>query len=256
MGQIETHRADGCVTLTLRNDGKRNALDLPMWRALTAALHELVASSQTDIVVIRGADGHFCAGADISEFETERGTPEAAKAYEAVNTQTYDAIRALKVPTIAVIEGVCFGGGLAIATACDVRIAASDARFAAPPAKLGLAYPPHAAADLATLVGPGMAKWMLFTGDPIDAARAHQAGLVEMLFDAAAFEEQLTTCLEGIARRARLSQIAGKSAVDAALGRRTEAQAHVDVDACFASEDYREGRAAFLKKRKPVFTGR
>jgi enoyl-CoA hydratase/carnithine racemase len=231
-----------------------------MWSGIPAAMGSLAEEAAVRVIVITGAgDEAFASGADIAEFVQNRADAGQARAYEAQNEAALASIRGAGLPVIAMIHGFCIGGGLAIALACDLRIAAETATFALPPAKLGLAYPVTGLRDLLGAVSAATAKDLLFTGRRIAADEALRLGLVNRVV--AASELAVTTdalCAE-IAANAPLSILAAKRAV-AAISTATIPQAQVDEltrlsDACFSSADYAEGQQAFLQKRKPVFRG-
>lgn len=241
------------LTITINRPHKRNAMTAAMWGAVKDAVE---AETGERLIILQGSGGIFCAGADISEFDSLRADPQAVARYDEISGGAYRALRAARAPTLALIDGDCMGGGLAMAAACDIRIASGKARFAVPAAKLGLAYPPDAAADLVRLVGAGDAKWIFLTAEPIDAATALRMGLIQTLIDADRFDADSAALIDAIEAKARLTQIAAKSAVSAALGTGTVGQAARDAQTCFESDDYAEGRQAFRDKRKPNFTGR
>lgn len=174
---------DGPVArLTLDRPDARNALAIRHWQALDAAIAE-VRASPARILLLTGAGGAFCAGADLGEFETFSGDPAARAAFRTAMRTPLEALAALPIATIARIDGPCYGAGVALALACDIRIAAPAARFAVTPAKIGIGYPQEDVARLVAAVGPGQAARILFTGNPIDAGEAMRIGLVEMLGD-------------------------------------------------------------------------
>lgn len=157
------------------------------------------------------------------------------------------------------ISGACFGGGLALALACDLRIASDAAAFSLPPARLGLAYPFDALRDLLAVVSPATAKEMIFTARRYDASEAKAMGLIHRLAPTALLEEETARLCQEMAAGAPLTHLASKRAIDAIAARpgaAPEAEIAALAAACFASADYAEGRAAFLEKRKPAFAGR
>ena len=229
-----------------------------MWAAIPALMNSLDGHADVKVIVMRGEGGEaFAAGADISEFGAARNDAAAASAYEALNGAAFAAIRNAGRPTIAMIEGFCIGGGLALALACDIRIAAPDAVFALPPARLGLAYPPAGLRDLVATVGLARAREMLFTAARLDGAEAFRIGLVNRIAADVA-GETARLCAE-IAAGAPLTILHARRALGLIAG----LPGHADEEeierlarACFDSADYAEGRAAFAEKRKPKFTGR
>lgn len=251
-----TRDDSGVATVTLDRPGKKNALDFEAWRALAAIFGSLGEDETLRAVVIASSGTDFCAGADIAEFDTMRSDPDNARIYEAANSAAFAAIRHAPVPTIAAISGVCFGGGFGIAAAYDLRIAARDARFAVPAARLGLAYPVDAMADIVHAVGPQLARHLTFTGASLDAEQAQASGfLLELVKD-----DPRSRALEiasTVAANAPLSVRASKASIAAVLsGRAEDAERAARLgDATFASADYAEGRAAFKARRKPAFRG-
>ena len=244
--------------LVLNRPERRNALNADMWAAIPVLMNSLDGQADVRAIVIRGAGGEaFAAGADISEFGEARNDAAAARAYEALNGAAFAAIRNAGRPTIAMIEGFCIGGGLALALACDIRIAAPDAVFALPPARLGLAYPLAGLRDLVATVGLARAREMLFTAARLDGAEAFRIGLVNRLSaDVAGATASL--CAE-IAAGAPLTILHARRALGLIAGlpgHAGEEEIERLARACFDSADYAEGRAAFAEKRKPRFTGK
>ncbi len=243
---------DGAVaTLTIDRPGKRNAMSFEMWSAIPPLVAEVAEDEEVRALVIRGTD-HFSAGADISEFATLRADAAGAERYGAAVHAGEQAIHRLGKPTIAAIRGVCVGGGCEIALACDLRVAAPDARFGITPAKLGIVYSFTSTKQLVDAVGPAWAKQILFTADILDAATALRIGLVNELADDPV--RRATELATTIASRARVSVLGAKTIV----GRITDARHEDDeVRALYTesvqSADYAEGVAAFLQKRPPRF---
>lgn len=239
---------------------RRNAVTLAMWQALPALVAALDADPAVRVIVLRGGgETAFVAGADISEFETARRDAASARAYEATNEAAFAAIRGAAKPTLAMIRGFCIGGGAGLAVACDLRIAADDAVFAIPAARLGLAYPPPAIGDFVRLLGPARAKDLFFTARRVDAAEALTIGLVDRVVTAASLEAETRTLAAGIADNAPMTLRAAKAAIGAIAGPpdpAADARALALAEACFESADFAEGRAAFLQKRRPAFEGR
>ena len=172
---------DGDVArLTLDRPEARNAIPAAGWRWLEAAAGE-VAGSDARLLVVTGAGGAFCAGADLGDFAAMRDDEAARIAFRTGMRAAFDALRTLEVPTIAAVGGPCYGAGVALAMACDIRVASEAARFAITPARIGLSFPQEDVHRLGALVGPGQASRLLFTGETIDAAEAHRIGLVEQV---------------------------------------------------------------------------
>ncbi len=239
------------ATLTIDRPEKRNAMSFEMWSAIPPLVAEVAEDEEVRALVIRGTD-HFSAGADISEFATLRADAAGAERYGAAVHAGEQAIHRLGKPTIAAIRGVCVGGGCEIALACDLRVAAPDARFGITPAKLGIVYSFTSTKQLVDAVGPAWAKQILFTADILDAATALRIGLVNELADDPV--RRATELATTIASRARVSVLGAKTIV----GRITDARHEDDeVRALYTesvqSTDYAEGVAAFLQKRPPRF---
>jgi enoyl-CoA hydratase/carnithine racemase len=247
------------ATVTLHAPERRNCIDLATWQAIPKLFAEINASKDIRVVILRGAgDEAFCAGADIAEFETLRNTPEGSRAYEVQNVAAFDAVAACRKP-VAMVAGFCFGAGVGLAAACDLRIAASTAQIAVPAARLGVGYPPTAMRTLVALMGPQPVKMLFFSGTRLNAAEAKAAGFFDRVVEPSGLADAVAELAAQIAAGAPLTIDAAKQAIDAAAGlshAKSAADLQALADACFASEDYAEGRAAFKDKRKPVFFGR
>jgi enoyl-CoA hydratase len=243
--------------LLLNRPERRNALNREMWAALPALVKALDSDPETRLLVVRSAGSEaFAAGADISEFADARSSPEKVGEYEALNGAAFAALRNTSKPAIAMIQGFCIGGGLALALACDLRIASEAAVFSLPPAKLGLAYPLEGLRDLLQAVSPAFAKEMLFTAKRYTAHEALKAGLVHRVVAADRLEADTHDLCAGIGENAPLTLKASKRAIDALAGRQVADDLAELAAACFASDDYAEGQRAFLEKRNARFTGR
>ncbi len=249
---------DGIATLAIDNPARRNALDLEMWRAIPAITAMLAADERVRALVVRGAgEGTFASGADIAEFETVRADSAGGRAYEAANEEAFHALARVPQPTIAMIRGFCLGGGFGLALACDLRMAATDAVFGIPAGRLGVGYPPGAMRLVVQAVGPVAAKDLFFTARRLDAEAALRLGVVREVVAPEALEDETLALARTIAANAPLTLRAAKAAIDAVSGVGDPSADPVALSqACFDSEDYREGRAAFLGKRAPVFRGR
>lgn len=262
--QAPTHRnclistvSDGVARVVIDNPQRRNVVDLANWRNLAALMPQLAARPDVRVIVLAGSGDNFCAGADITEFDTVRHDAASARIYEAANSAAFAAIRACAVPVIAAIRGVCFGGGFGIAAASDLRIATGDARFAVPAAKLGLAYPQDAMVDIVSAAGPQMARYLTLTAQPVDAQAALACGFLLEISEDEAFDARVNAMAASIAANAPLSVKASRLAIVAVSGNDMVARTAQEAgDATFESSDYAEGRAAFKERRTPRFEGR
>jgi enoyl-CoA hydratase/carnithine racemase len=241
------------ATLTIDRPEKRNAMSFEMWSALPVIAKE-VEASQAKVLVLRGGE-HFSAGADISEFGTLRADAQGAAHYAEAVHAGERALAGLAKPIIAALTGFCIGGGCEIALACDIRIAADDARFGVTPAKLGLVYDFTSTRQLAQAVGNSWAKQILFSGELIDAATALRIGLVNELHPAADVVDRAHALAATIAGRAQQSVHGAKTIINKIADGADEQDAEVErlYERAHDSADYREGVSAFLEKRPPDF---
>jgi enoyl-CoA hydratase/carnithine racemase len=231
-----------------------------MWDAVAQAAEDFANDPEVRVVVMSGAGGKaFASGADISEFEKARADAAAEKAYAQRSHRARDLLASLEVPLIAMIHGYCIGGGLATGLQADLRIASSDSRFGIPAARLGVSYGYGSLMQLTALVGPAMAKEIMFLGRQYTAAQALAMHLVNQVVE----PDELLATVEQIAaeivRNAPLSIRASKIAIDQIAGdpeRRDSALVEAADRTCFDSADYKEGRRAFMEKRPPQFHGR
>ena len=254
---VTVEAADGVARVTIDRPERKNAMNRQMWRTIASLFATLGANASVRVVILAGAGGDFCAGADIAEFDTVRGDPQAARAYEAENSAAFAAIRDCPVPVIAAIRGVCFGGGFGMAAACDLRIGSSTALFSVPAARLGLAYPVEAMADIVRALGPQMAKYLAFSAARLDARAAFDADFLLEIVEPGGLDLRAAEHAAVVAGNAPLSVRASKASIRAALSGRAGDAAHAAAlgDLTFASADYAEGRAAFREKRVPRFSG-
>jgi enoyl-CoA hydratase/carnithine racemase len=246
---------DGAVArLVIDRPAKRNAMTLAMWEALPALLAEASADSAVRVLLLAAAgEGAFSAGADIGEFAAGARDPAWRARNQAAIGAAQRALTRCPLPTIALVAGDCIGGGCGLAIACDLRVASPAARFGITPAKLGLVYPLHDTKLLVDLVGPAMAKRLLFTARLIDAEEALRIGLVETLSDDAAGAAQ--SLAEEIAAASPYSVRQIKRIVRQILNGQADDDAETRgwFDAAFEGADFAEGADAFLNRRSPVF---
>lgn len=254
-------RKDGNVGYVIfNNPERRNAMSLEMWEACTAAMAEYAKDPNIRVVVLTGAgDKAFVAGADISKFGDERASEEGVRKYNEAVEAAYASVHEFPKPTIAQIRGFCVGGGMGLASCCDLRIASEDARFAVPAAKLGLGYGYPGVKRLMDIVGPSFTKEIFFTARQFDAMEAVEMGLVNRLVENHELESYVKDYAATIAGNAPLTVDSIKFIVGEAVKdelKRDMKRCEDLVNACFKSADYEEGRTAFMEKRKPVFKGR
>ncbi|GJM36730.1 MAG: enoyl-CoA hydratase [Acidimicrobiales bacterium] len=255
MPGIGTERDGAVGTLIIDNPTRRNAMTADMYSAVPAAIEELLAEPELRVIVLRGAGQEaFGAGSDISEFPTRR-LGDKAPSYDNAEHAAWEALAAIPIPVLAAIHGPCMGGGIAMALHCDIRIAADDATFAVPPARLGLAYPQDALYRLIELVGPARAKLLLYSARVFDAAQAERMGLVQEVVAKADLEDHVSTVATQIARLAPLTHRATKLSVNSFRDASLESAAAEARSACYDSADFREGVQAFLDKRHAAFHG-
>jgi enoyl-CoA hydratase/carnithine racemase len=257
-GLIRATCSDAIGTITISNPERKNAVTAAMWRAIPQAVRLLTDKAQAHVIIVRGSGTDFSAGADISEFDSLRKNSETAVIYEALNSQAFEAIRHCRVPTIAAIRGICYGGGFGLAAACDLRIAERGARFCVPAVRLGIAYPADAVQDIVNALGAQMAKVTLFTGAPMSGEKMVATGFLLEEIEANAFEGEVTALAHAIAVNAPIALHASKLAVRAVIEQNGDLLREAEVIGAetFDSADYAEGRAAFAARRKPHFTGK
>jgi len=249
----------GVATVTLESPGKLNAVSVSMWLELRRLFEALAGDEQLRCIVVRGAGGHFAAGADLDEFAEVHGDMESGRRFHLDTVMpALAAIRDVPQPVLAAIEGVCAGGGVQIALACDLRIAADTARFGVPVGRLGF---PVVLPELRLLVerlGPSVTAELLLTNRLLDAREAAEKGLVSRSVPAAELDARVNETVQGICAGSPRAARQNKAQIRLLLDRGMEYTVH-ELDASFEfldSADYREGIDAFLAKRLPKFTGR
>ncbi len=246
------------ATLTLNNPDKLNAINLAMWQQISANMASISADSGIRCVVLRGAgDQAFAAGGDLEEFVTGRATLEQALHYHGEVAKALNAIADCPHPTVALIKGACIGGGLEIAGVCDLRIAGESARFGAPINKLGFSMYPGEMEGLLRLAGPAVIKEILLEGRILSASQAYEKGLLSRVVKDEQVEDEAYASARRICQGAPLVAGWHKQWIRRLLdGRPLSDEEKAASFAFLETEDYREGLAAFLEKRKPVFKAR
>ncbi|NJP49717.1 enoyl-CoA hydratase/isomerase family protein [Streptomyces sp. SBST2-5] len=241
--QLLHHVTDSVATVVISHPAKRNAMTAAMWAAVPPLLARLADDPDVRVLVLTGAGRTFCAGADISTLR------ESASEAQGLAVAAEEALAAFPKPTLAAIRGHCVGGGAQLAAACDLRFADQDALFGVTPAKLGIVYPASSTRRLVSLVGPATAKYLLFSGELIDAGRALRTGLVDEVLPGGELDKRVAEFTRVLASRSQLTQAAAKEFADG----RTDREAHWNEQARTAG-DTAEGVAAFLERRAPRFT--
>jgi enoyl-CoA hydratase/carnithine racemase len=259
-GKILQTVTDGVGVITFNNPEKRNAMSLEMWEGFGNALIELRDNPDVRVVVLTGTgDKAFVSGADISQFEKTRHNAEASEEYSRRSAAQRALFADYPKPTIACVRGFCLGGGMQVAMAADIRLASENSQFGIPAAKLGIAYGYDGLRHLVSLVGPSWARLIMYTGMRIDAAEALRIGLVDRVLPDAELWNGAMEIARTISVNAPLAIKAAKMTIAQVLKdpEQRDMAAIKDIGtACMDSEDFREGRRAFMEKRKPKFTGR
>ena len=259
-GKILQDVTDGVGVVTFNNPGKRNAMSLDMWEGLGHALTDLCDDEDVRVVILVGAgDKAFVSGADISQFEKTRHNAAASEEYSRRSAAQRALLADYPKPTISCIRGFCLGGGMQVAMLTDIRIASQDSQFGIPAAKLGIAYGYDGLRHLVSLVGPSWARLIMYTGMKIDSAEALRIGLVDRVMPNGELWDATLEIARTISGNAPLAIQAAKITIAQVL--KDPAARDMDAikkigSACMDSEDFREGRQAFMEKRKPKFKGR
>ena len=259
-GKILAGVVDATGHIVINNPERHNAVSKDMYEAAAAQAEAMASDDNVRLLMLRGAGGKaFASGADISKFEKERNSAEQVAAYQAATARFYSSVFNFPKPTIAYIQGYCIGGGMALAVACDLRLCEDKSRFAVPAAKLGLGYGFDGVARLSALVGPSLVKEIFFTARQFNAQEAYDMGLVNRVLPAHMLPAYAEDYSRRIAENAPLT-VGSIKAITQDL-QKPESERDLDrlaamVKACFDSDDYKEGRKAFMEKRKPQFKGR
>ncbi|GAA5233057.1 enoyl-CoA hydratase [Verticiella sediminum] len=252
--------ADGIATLTIDNPRRLNAMTLGMWDQLHRLVRDYGEREDVRVLVLRGAgERAFVSGADISEFGEQRDSPEQVARYGAAVHAAQASLSQCAKPVVAAIRGICIGGGIGLALACDLRYASASTRFRMPAARLGLGYDLRSTRRMVEMLGAPRAVELFFTARMFDGTEAERCGVVHRSFADEIFEDELAGIVAGIAGNAPLTLRAAKLAVRHILAEPDApdaASVEAAVQACFDSEDYREGQQAFQDKRPPRFRGR
>ena len=246
--------------LTFNNPARRNAISIDMWEAIPKVLDRFEQDPEVRAIVLKGeGDKAFVSGADVSQYEKQRSSAEGIQYYEEIAGRVAERLQNCDKVIVAMIRGYCLGAGVNIALCCDLRIAAEDAKLGIPAAKLGLGYRASSLKNLIDIVGPAYAREVLITGRHFSAAEAKTMGLAHRVAPVAELESLVLEYCATISENAPLTIRASKRIIRELLKSSAAFDAEACaalVKACFESQDYIEGRRAFMEKRKPVFQGK
>ncbi len=254
--RIDVHVSDHVGWLVVNNPVERNAVSMDMWHQFPAAVRKLDEDPEVRVIVLRGAGkSAFIAGSNIAEFEAVCADRNLIHLFSTHSTAATEAFRKATKPTIAMIRGFCLGGGMALAMSCDMRVATASCQFGSPAARLGTGYPLQCVRDLVTLVGPARAKDMLFTAREVGAEEALRIGLIDRCVADTELDDEIAKLCRTLAINAPMPIRATKAAINAVTNREEDTRYVSDlISACFDSQDFVEGRTAFIEKRLPAFT--
>jgi enoyl-CoA hydratase/carnithine racemase len=256
--RVEKRGAVGWIVFD--QPAKRNAISGAMWRGIAPAMAQFDADAEVRCVAFRGAGTEaFASGADISEFEEIRAQKSAIAEYDGLLDQVLHAIQDSRKPSLAMIHGFCMGGGLEVALACDLRYCGQSAQFGIPAAKLGLAYNVEGHRRLVETVGHARAREIMFLGRRYCADEGLAMGLVNAVFQDGALEREVTVILSQLCANAPLAIANSKTIIEEYVkssGAPDHARMALAIERCARSDDYLEGRRAFMEKRKPIFKGK
>jgi enoyl-CoA hydratase/carnithine racemase len=258
--EILTQRNGPVTTLLISNPARMNAMSRDMWMQLAEGIRAADADPAVRVIVLRGeGEKSFVSGADISQFEKMRGSADAQAEYEKAVNDGYNAPVQCSKPVVAAIRGICIGGGLGLAAACDVRICSDDTIFRMPAGRMGLGYGPSGVRRFVAMIGAANTTDLFMSARKFGAAEAQRIGFVSQVHAPDRIDAAVAEYVQMVAENAPLTLAAAKFAIREALkdpaDRDTERALNM-VKACFDSQDYREGRTAFMEKRVPQFQGR
>ena len=253
-------REGGVAHIIFNNQKKMNAVSLDMWERMIGLLEQYAKDPDLRVLVVSGAGGKaFVSGADISKFEQQRSSPESVAKYGNTSLKAYETLFNFPKPTIAKIQGYCIGGGMNLGICCDVRVATDGSKFGIPAGRLGLGYGFPGVHRLTEVVGISRAMEMFYTARQYTAREALDMGLINQMVADAELDATVDAMTGQIAENAPLT-IATIKAVAREIGKPSAERDHAKLDrmvqACFDSQDYIEGRNAFMEKRKPMFKGK